>query len=74
MDQFQPSYEQSLHNFEQNMLNINRALFSIQSTTIRCELASIQDRLYSFEQYLLDNPPPIEEDETQRQVKRRRTQ
>jgi len=64
--------EQTLHSHEQNMLDINRSLFSIQTTIVRTELASIQYRLGLFEQYLLDNPPENEEGETLRPTKRRR--
>ena len=65
----------NLNTFEQNMCNINRSLFSIQTVNIRFELASIQDRLHIFEQYLLNNPPPPEDMENgldQRPMKRRR--
>jgi len=64
----------NLNTFEQNMRNINRSLFSIQTVNIRFELASIYDRLHIFEQYLLNNPPPedMENGLDQRPTKRRR--
>ena len=64
----------NLNTFEQNMRNINRSLFSIQTVNIRFELASIYDRLHIFEQYLLHNPPPedMENGLDQRPTKRRR--
>ena len=56
-----PLQRGNMHNIEQNILNMNRSIFSIESITLRIELASIQDRLQLVEDYLRENPPPIEE-------------
>lgn len=66
-----PLQTSNMHNTEQTILNVKRSIFSIESITLRIELASIQDRIQIIEDYLRENPPPIEEFS---QSKRRRIQ